>query len=238
MANASVCLSDFWSVFNNQAGISSIENPEVGVSYDHNFQLWQTGVTAIGFVLPTNSGNFALMSKRYGYNAYAEQNTGISYSRSLGKYFSASVTFNYLFYAQAEVAKNKGAMFFQTGLICTPIEKLQIGALFYNPGMVKLRDYNDKKVPTIIRFGLAYSFTHEVLFVLETEKELEYQPRFKTGFQYQIIPDFFIRTGFVTNPNQFSLGLGYKIKKLTTDIAITTHETLQISSQISFKYQF
>lgn len=238
MGNASVSLYDFWSLYNNQAGLANIEKPEVGVSYDYNYQIWQTGVTAAGFVLPTKSGVFAIMGNRYGYSSYAEHNNAISYSRNLGKKFSAAVTFNYLLFSQAETIRYRGAFFFQTGLISTPIEKLQIGLHLYNPGMATLADYNDKKVPTIVRFGISYEFSDEVIASIETEKDIDQKPRFKAGVQYQAIPDFFIRTGFMTNPNQFSLGIGYKIKSFTTDIAMTTHEILPLSSQIAFRYHF
>lgn len=238
MGNASVGLYDFWALYNNQAGLANINNIEVGVSYDHNYQIWQTGIAAAGFVLPTQSGNFALMTNRYGYSGYAEHNNALSYARNLGEKFSASLTFNYLVFSQAEAPQSKGAFFFQTGFISKPIDKLQIGLHLYNPSMATLEDYNNKKVPTIVRFGLAYFFTSEVLCSIETEKDIDQKIRFKSGIQYMAINNFYLRTGFLTNPNQFSLGIGYNLNRFVTDIAITTHEILPLSSQISFKYIF
>jgi hypothetical protein len=238
MANASVSLYDFWSVFNNQAGLADIDSPEIGVCYDHNYQMWQTGVQSAGFVLPTKTGNFALMSSRYGYSGYSEQETGLAYARNLGKMFSASVGFNYLFYSQKETTGHGGALIFQVGIISKPVKNLQIGLNIYNPGRAALADFNNKQVPTIFQFGMAYYFSPEVLFSVESEKDIEQANRFKAGLQYQIINDFYLRTGFMTNPNQFSLGIGYNMNGFTTDIAITTHEVLQLSSQISFKYKF
>jgi hypothetical protein len=238
MGNASIMLYDYWALYNNQAGLSDIKSPQMGVSYENNYMMWETGKQAFGFVLPTEFGNFFLATSRYGYSDYAENNIGIGYARNLGKYFSASIQFDYLFYSQAHNYGYKGAILLQTGIIAKPIKNMQIGFHIYNPAEVVLEDYNDKKVPTIVRFGISYLFNKQVLLSIESEKDIDNENRFKAGLQYEAIDNLFIRTGYLTSPNQFSLGLGYVYKKLTTDIAFYTHESLPISSQISFKYTF
>jgi len=238
MGNSSVMLYDFWAIQNNQAGLANIDTLEIGVSYNHNYQLWQTGVQAAGIVMPTRSGNFALSGYRYGYANYAEHNFSLSYARHLGSMFSASLSFNYLYYSQSQNLGYKGAVLFQVGLISKPVENLQIGLHLYNPGRVRLEDYDNKRVPTVIRFGLGYFFSEQILFSVETEKDIDEQNRFKSGLQYEPIDNFFIRTGFQSNPNQFSVGIGYIINSLAVDMAAITHEILPISGQISFKYKF
>lgn len=238
MGNSSVMQYDFWAISNNQAGLSDIETVEFGVNYDHNYQLWETGVQAAGLVIPTKSGNFAFGGSRYGYSGFSENTFGLAFARNLGKYFSASIGFNYLFYTQSANYGYRGTVVFQMGMITKPIENLQIGLHVYNVARAKLEDYNDKRVPTVIRFGLGYFFSEQVLVTAETEKDIDQENRFKMGIAYEPVDHFFIRTGFMTNPNQFSLGIGFKYNKLTTDIAAITHETLPMSGQISFKYQF
>jgi len=238
LGNSSVMLYDFWAINNNQAGLADIESPEIGVCYDYNYQMWQTGIQTIGFVLPTKSGNFAFSGSRYGYSGYSENGIGLAYSRNLGKMFSTSLQFDYLFFNQGEYGFSGGALTFEVGLISRPIENLQIGLHIYNPAEYTFDEYEDDEVPTIIRFGLGYYFGKQVMLSVETEKDIDDENRFKTGLQYEPIEHFFIRTGFLSNPNQFSLGIGFAINKFTTDIAITTHESLAMSSQISFKYKF
>jgi hypothetical protein len=237
MGNSSVMLYDFWAITNNQAGLSDIETAAFGVNYNHNYQLWETGVQAVGVVIPTKSGNFAIAGNRYGYSGFSENNLSLAFARNLGKYFSAALAFNYLYYKQSANYGYRGAVVVQLGMITKPIENLQIGLHVYNFARAKLQDYNDERVPTVIRFGLGYFFSEQVLVTAETEKDIDQENRFKTGIAYEPVDHFFIRTGFMTNPNQFSLGIGLKYHKLSTDIATITHETLPISGQISFKYQ-
>jgi len=238
MGDASVMLSDFWSAFGNQAGLASIIQPEAGISYYNQYMMWETGTQIGAFVLPTRSGNFAASFSHYGYSLYSENNLGLAYARNFGTIWSASLQFDYLFYNQSDDYGNQGAFLFELGIIAKPIEKLSIGAHLYNPARAKLSDYQNERVPTIMRFGLGYQFDEWVLVTLETEKDLEQNARVKCGLEYQPVTSLFLRAGLLTQPNQFSLGLGYKIQNFTTDISFITHESLPISTQLSFKYTF
>ena len=59
---------------------------------------------------------------------------------------------------------------------------------------------------------------------------------FKSGIEYRVVEQFYLRTGFSTAPNRFTMGVGYEISSWTIDMAFATHETLPISAYISLKY--
>ncbi|PKP08945.1 MAG: hypothetical protein CVU09_13445 [Bacteroidetes bacterium HGW-Bacteroidetes-4] len=238
MGNASVMLYDFWSVFSNQAGLANLENPTLGFDYSNHFWLSETGTHSGAFVLPTRSGNFSLAFKRYGYVLYSENNLGLAYARKLGEVISASLQFDYLFFHQSENYGNRGAFLFETGIIAQINPDFSVGLHLYNPTRVKLADYADERVPTVMRFGLAYSFSPWVLFSIETEKSVEQKARFKCGLQYEPIKFLYLRTGLMTQPNSFTAGMGYRIKNFTTDLAFVSHENLPLSSQIALTYKF
>lgn len=238
MGNASVMLPDFWSVFANQAGISDLEEITVGANYYQAYQMWELGIQNFGVVLPTKTGNFAASYQRSGYPKFSTNSMGIGFARNLGEKWSASVQFDYLYYYQPEQTKKRGAFLMESGILTEPVEGLFIGAHVYNPTMVKLSDSPNEKVPTLFRIGLGYYFSEWVLVNFETEKELTYQPRYKFGLEYQIVTHFFARLGLITQPNQFTAGIGYQLNKLTVDVAFVTHETLPFSSQLSIKYHF
>ncbi len=238
MGHASVMVPDFWSVFGNQAGLAYIEHPQAGISYYNAYQLRELGTQAGAFVYPTHTGNFAASVHRSGYSLFSRNQMGLAYARKFGEKWSASVQFNYLYFYQSEQTRHKGAFLIETGLMVEPIAGFFIGAHLYNPTRVKLTDYQDERVPTLMRVGLGYYFSQWVLVTLETEKDLEFQARVKCGLEYQVVTPLFLRVGLLTQPNQFTLGIGYEIKNLITDIAFVTHETLPLSTQISLKYSF
>ncbi len=238
MGNASVMLHDFWAAFSNQAGLTTIDKPTIGLDYYNHFLLSETGTQRGAFVLPTQSGNFSLSYQRYGYALYSENNLGLAYARKLGEIISASLQFDYLFYHQSEAYGNRGAFLFETGLIAQLTSEFSLGLHLYNPTRVKLADYQDERVPTLMRFGLAYYFSPWVLLSAETEKNIEHKARFKCGLQYEPVESLFLRTGLMTQPNAFTAGIGYRIKNFTTDLAFISHESLPLSSQIALTYKF
>lgn len=238
LGDASLILSDTWSAIGNQAGIALLNNPTLAFGYENRFQLKETSTQAFAFALPTKTGNFALSYKRYGYELYNENGIGLAYARMLGKYISASVQFDYLYFKQSEDYGNKGAFLFELGMIAKPIDKLYIGVHLYNPSKTKLAEYDDERLTTKMRFGLGYYFTEQVVLIVETEKDINHKARFKAGIEYEPVSNLFFRTGFGTRPNQFSFGVGYQLWNFTTDIAVSTHESLPLSTEISLKYSF
>lgn len=238
VANTSVMMYDVWSSMHNQAGLSNIKKINIAVGYSNRFLMSQTSTQMLTAVLPTKTGNFALSIKRFGYSLYSENNIGLAYARSLGKFIDIGVQFDYLYYLQPENYGNKGFFLLETGIIAKPIEKLFIGVHIYNPIRTQLAEYNNERVPTRMRLGLGYYFSDQVMVNIETEKSIEQKARFKTGIEYQPIEKLYLRTGFNTNPIQFSFGAGYTLKKITVDMAVLTHQNLPITSCVSVKYTF
>ena len=238
MGNSSLTLFDTWSATGNQAGLANLEIATFAIGYENKFQLTETSTQAAIIAFPSKSGNFALSLNRYGYHLYSENSVGIAYARKLGEYISAALQFDYLYYQQAANYGNKNLFMMEAGLIAKPFDNFFIGAHIYNPTRVKLADYEQERVPTIMRFGLGYYFSNQVLFTVETEKNIYNKARFKAGIEYEPINHLFFRTGFGTNPNQYSFGLGYEIWNFTTDIAVVTHEWLPLSTEISISYSF
>ncbi len=238
MGNASVMLYDVWGVYNNQAGLAKLESTELAVNYENKFGLSQIGTQSGVLGVPTKFGTFAGTYRRYGYTDYSENNLGLAYARTLGQYISVGIQFDYLFYHQSSGYDNTGAFLLQVGIIAHPVENLQIGAQIYNPTMTTLINYDDEPVNTILRFGAGYTFVEKVLLTSEVEVSVEEDGRFKFGVEYEPVDDLFVRTGVATAPNQYFLGLGYRLKSLVIDISASTHETLPLSSQIAFRYIF
>lgn len=238
MGNASVSTYDLWGALGNQAGLSDLKTLELAAGYENKYQFAETGTQAMVCAVPTRTGNFALSVNRFGYNLYSENNIGLAFARNLGKFISAGIQFDYFNIQQPEAYGNRSVLLFEAGLIAKPIENLFIGAHIFNPTRAKLADYKDERVPTIMRFGLGYYFSKQVLFNIETEKNVYYKARFKAGIEYEPINQLYFRTGFANNPNQYTFGLGYIIWNLDTNIAIVTHEWLPLSTEISLAYKF
>ena len=236
MGNASVALSDFWSAHNNQAGLAYYKNIAAGFYYEDNFLIKELGLKYAAVVLPTKSGVFGLTTSYFGYTQYNESKLGLAYSKSFGERFSAGIQLDYLSTRIAENYGNKGAVTFELGIRAQLSKNLYLGAHVFNPVNIKIAEYNDERLPTIMRLGLSYNFSEKIIACVETEKDINYDPVLKAGMEYHIIKEIYIRAGISTNPTLNTFGFGVEFKKLKFDFASSIHQTLGYSPQLSLIY--
>lgn len=238
ISGSSVTLTDLWSAGNNQAGLAYLTHFTVGVGYENKFILPELSLKSIALALPTKSGVFALSCTYFGYSKYNESNFGLSYAKTLGKYFSMGIRLDYLYTHIAQEYGNTGTFAGEIGIRAQPIKNLFIGAHIFNPTRSKITDYNNEKIPTILKFGIAYNFSDKVYLSTETEKDIENKAIFKVGFEYHIIDNLYLRSGISINSLQTSFGVGYVFNNLKIDISFTTHQELGITPNVSLLYEF
>ena len=238
MANSTVMTYDVWSVYHNQAGLAYLNNIYAGSYFENRFNISELGVKSFAFVLPTKTGNFGASVTHFGYSKYNESKFGLAYARKLSEKFSVGLQFDYLNTFVGDEYGNKGTFVFELGLMAEPVKNLTIGAHVYNPTRSKFAAYQDERVPTIFRFGIGYNFSDKVLLTIETDKELDYKPTYRTGIEYHFLKNLYLRTGISANPNQNFFGIGYAFKRFNFDIAFSTHEVLPMTSHFSINYKF
>ncbi len=238
MANASVALSDFWAIQNNQAGLAFLKNISAGIYVENKFLVKELNYRIFGFCLPTRSGVFALNINYFGYNLYNESKLGIAYAKAFGDSFSAGIELNYMRIAIGEGYGNKNLVSFEFGLLYSPVEQLNIGFHAFNPTGIWLLALNDECLSTKFRLGITYQFSLNLLISIESEKQLSTKPSLKTGLEYNFNQKFFIRTGVSTNPVTYAFGAGLLLNKLRIDLASSIHQVLGYSPQLSIIYLF
>ncbi len=238
MANAAVTLYDFWAVSHNQAGLALEDNIAAGVYYENRFGIKELGMSAGAFVLPTGAGVFGFSFTYFGFSLYNESKAGLAYSRQFGDNLSTGLQLNYLAARIAEDYGAKHSMTFEMGAIYELIPDLYVGAHVFNPVKAKISDYNDERIPTIIRFGMSYIFSEQVIVILETEKDIYKPYSFKLGIEYKIADPVYVRGGIGTDNNQNAFGAGLHLGNFRIDVSASYHSVLGYSPQFSFIYEF
>jgi long-subunit fatty acid transport protein len=61
---------------------------------------------------------------------------------------------------------------------------------------------------------------------------------FRAGIEFSVVKNFVLRTGIATNSTLISLGMGYKTKGLSIDLAFSYHQYLGYSPFITLSYNF
>ncbi len=239
MGGVSLLPADFWSVFNNQAGLTTQNNWAAGFAYDNYLGLDKNlSLKSGAVIIPTNSGVFGLTLNYYGYAAYNEQKIGLAYGKLLSDIFSVGLQIDYVSVSIGNEYGHAGAFTFEIGILAKISDELQIASHIYNPFMVKLGKVNPESTPAIFKLACAYKIDQNLLLLTEYEQSNISTGIIKLGIEYHLIEDFFVRGGLSTNPNLFSFGLGIKLNGFNIDFGSSYHQILGFSPKASVYYCF
>lgn len=236
MANAGVMLSDFSSVFNNQAGLAFLKSTSIGFHHRSGF-VREMDRQALGIVIPTSSGTLASSFSYYGYAHYHETKAGLAYGRFLAEHLSAGVQIDYFNTRITGIYGRADVLTFEIGMMYKITGQLYVGSHVFNPVRMDIGEM-EEKIPTVFRLGLGYHFAENVLVCLEAEKDLEKQVVPRAGIEYQPLGRVFIRTGISANPVMNFFGLGYTWRSFHVDVAFSYHQILGYLPDFSLKYEF
>ena len=238
MGNASVSLCDLWSAHHNQAGLGFVREIAAGVHYEDRFMIKEIGVRGGALALPIKAGTFGLCITNFGYSQFSENKYSLSFAKAFGNKFSAGIAMDYLTTKIGEGYGSRGALAAEVGIIAKPLKGLTIGAHVFNPTRAKIADYDDERLPTIIRLGADYNFSDKVILAVETQKDISQKAEFKAGLEYRAVKEFYLRIGISTNPTLTCFGFGINLRNFKIDVAANYHQSLGISPQLGLSYVF
>ena len=236
MGGVTTTLTDLWSANNNQAGLGFVTELSGGIYYENRFLLKETAYKAGVFVLPTKVGAIGISVASFGYSAYSETKAGLSYGQRFGDKFSIGIQLNYLNTSLSQEYGSNNTVTGAVGLIAKLSDELRMGVHVYNPTRTSLADYDNEKIPTVMKLGLDYRFSKKVIFVIETEKSLDYKAVVRFGIEYQVLDVLYLRGGISTNPTLSVFGFGLNLKDFKIDLSSSFHQTLGITPSISLIY--
>lgn len=236
MGGYNVTLSDVWSANNNQAGLGFMEDFSGGIYYENRFLLKETSYKAGAFVMPVKSGAFGISVTSFGFELYNETKAGLSYGQRFGDKFSMGVQLNYLNTKLTQEYGSKTSITGAIGLIAKLSKELSLGVHVYNPSRAKLAEYDNERVPTIMKLGLDYRFSKKVMLAVSTEKDVNFDAIVNAGVEYHVTEILYLRGGISSNPTQYAFGFGMQLKDFKVDLSSSFHQTLGITPGISIIY--
>ncbi len=238
MGNAALGFTDIWSFYHNQAGLAYIDGFTAGAFYENRFLV--KGMSFQGFAAAMPLGENGVVSLGYsgfGFSVYQEDKVGAAYAMKLARNFSAGVRLNY--HSTRITAENYGRTSNVTaefGVQIKASKNVTVSSHLYNPTRARLNDFNDERLPTVLRLGAAYQISDDVMAAIEVEKDIEQKPSFRAGVEYHPIDILYLRLGTSTTPQMFSFGLGFEFSNFRFDLAGTYHSLLGYTPQVSLTY--
>jgi hypothetical protein len=110
-------------------------------------------------------------------------------------------------------------------------ETIWLGAHIYNFNQAKVADFQDERLPVIMKAGISYRPTEKLMLNLETEKDISFPQTFKAGLSYKIVPSLTLRTGISTKPFVSSYGFSFSFYAFEFLYSLTSHH-------LALVYQF
>lgn len=237
LSNAFISFSDTWSTFHNQAGISGLNKFSAGIFYESRFMIDELSLTAGTVVIPVKAGVFGLSFYQFGEGTYKENKLGLAFAKQLTKNLNFGIQLDYFSNRLPENSKVFGFATFEAGLIYSPNKKLFFGAHVFNPILNGIETQEGKlKSPTLFRIGGHYQFDEMVIVTFETQKDLIHPLILKTGIEFSPVKNMALRFGVSGKPINYTAGLGFTFRKITTDISFGYHGNLGITPSVSLQY--
>ncbi|WP_310397271.1 hypothetical protein [Hymenobacter sp.] len=257
LGNASVALpGEVWSVGNNVAGLGEMQQPTVGFYAENRYFSPALNVGALAVALPlgvarpataapaegaapppaartwARHGVVALEVQRFGGALYNETRVGAGYGYRFGQ-ISLGGRVDVLQVSIEGLGSRRVLLGTLGGQIEVIPQRLSFGASLYNLSQTRLASYQDERVPTVLRAGLAYRPGAQMLLLVETEKDVERAANFKAGLEYRPVPALTARLGLATATEQASAGLGLAAGAFQIDYAAAYQQALGFSQHLS-----
>ncbi len=233
IGNATIAIADKQSVSNNPAGLGFLTDNFISTSYHNRYTLAGLGTFSLGANYRNKFANIGFDVERFGDKLYHEDRLGLAFAKSTNR-VSLGIKVSYL-QAAIEGYAVKRTLVTQFGVMAKLNSTLQLGFCAYN--LTSARLFVSQRIPTILRLGLSYQPTKQLLLVGEVEKDIASPALFKTGLEYQIVKNFYLRTGITSKLSNAHFGIGFQAKQFIFDYAASSHSVLGFSHHLTLAWQ-
>lgn len=235
LGGSALVLDDVWSGFHNQAGAVHLPGLSAGAYYESRFGLNELSDKGLVVAMPFRKSAFGINYRSFGYSLFTNSRAGLFYAQKLSEKFSVGVQFNYYSLRLGENYGTRSTVGMEGGFLYRYNAKLSFAGHIQNPTRAGFTDYNNERMPSILRFSGGYQFSEKVMMLAEVKKPDNAGYIVSGGVEYFPADQIAIRGGFNSNQS-FSFGFGWRIKTLTIDAAAGFHAVLGFTPQISLNY--
>ncbi|MBO7523798.1 MAG: hypothetical protein J6T30_08105 [Bacteroidales bacterium] len=216
--------------FNNQALLSDIKKLSFAANYESRFNLKELATKTLSIAIPAGNVTLGTKYSHFGYSDYSRSFVGLAAGIKLSKDFSAGVEIDYINEHSFDEYNDNHAITFEIGMLAHLTSNTDIGFHLFNPLPNALRE---KDIPIVMEVGIGHHLSSSLFITAEMSMVSEEKPIYKFGYDYEAVKNLWIRGGYVTENNSFCFGVGYKVKTVSFDLAIVTHDYLGLSSSAS-----
>lgn len=235
LGRAGLTIGGISAMYNNQAGLSELEDWSADISYERRYNLEDLSGIQLSAAKKFGFGTLGVVFSQFGSEVYNEQLYGLAYGRKLSKKVSAGGKLSVLAFNGQQIGSLYTATF-SVGAIVKIDRQFSVASHIFSPVSITLSEYNE--IAGRFRIGLTYSPSDKVNLYAEVDKMLSRkQWEYKLGLDYQVIEKMVLMAGY--NPNADFFGFGFRYRLVNTlDVrgATSFHQVLGLTPALSISY--
>ena len=220
------------AIFTNPAGMAQLNTGAVSFLYLCPFGIKELAYYSFAGVMPTPWGNLSTGISSFGNQLYQEQSVLLNFSHKISGNIFLGLNIHYM-KLQITQYGSDFSFGFDLGFLIHLSPLLNWGFYSNNINRASLGKSGNDYLPQVFSTGFSLFPIKNLIFNVDVYKELPFPLEVRAGFEYLFARKIAIRSGFITNPSQFCLGLGFLFKYFRCDYAINTHPDLGLTHQIS-----
>ena len=192
--------------------------------------------SSIAYSEPFSFGSAAIGAMDYGFKLYRETKilAAISYQYNEIIYAGISISLNNI---SIERYGRDQSIYLDLGTLIVITRDIKWGACLHN---LNRATFGTSAGQIPIRFNSGFSFDplSNLTINIAFEKDLDYEASVQLGIDYNILEYISLRTGFSSEPDKFSAGVGIFYSLFNLDYAFFSHPVLGLTHQAGFLIRF
>jgi comEA protein len=238
MGGAYIALADnVWAAFFNPAGLAQMNWREFSVFYSPQpFGVKELAQGSFAYLEPTNIGAIGLSGRVYGFELYREVGGAISYSNSYNGFVFYGATLRYTSIAIQNYGSTE-TIGIDVGVLAYLTNYLRWGFAATNVNAPTIGQAKER-LPQTYSTGLSYNPAAELVLNFDVFKDVKYPIAIRFGAEYELLDMIALRAGIGNNPSTFSAGVGIRYSLFEFDYALSTHQDLGMTHQLSVAISF
>jgi hypothetical protein len=220
-----------FSFVSNQAAIALFAKPSLGIYGEKRFMLNELNFFAASAVLPTSSGNFGFVTRRFGSANYNETEAGLAYGHKLGDRAAIGAQFNYHSFKAAGYG-NASALSVDAGAIFQFSNELRGGFHVHKPAETIKEKNGEIKLSSVYELGLGYDASDQLFLTAIASKVEDMNVQVNAALQYFFTKTLLCKAGISSGSSSFYIGAGVRLKQFRLDAITSFHSQLGITPGI------
>ena len=222
-----------FSTRHNVAGIAFEEKNAVAFGLRNNYLASNLNDFYLLSAFNLGAGKLGVDFLNYGFEAYQQNEIGLSYALKLNSHWSFGSRLRYAHCAIPQESLNRYLLSADVGLL-RKSNNWRYGATVQNIIQSKWQGRNVEAEPVVFRVGAGYYFSKEATVSAEFYKASNAAADFRFGVNYKIVEQLDIRFGFGTLQPNVSFGFGIFCKGFSNQCCRSMAPTIGLEPRNRF----